>query len=150
MATPTTSEDKRKHLELAQAVITRMSSNSFLFKGWSITLVAAISAFAAKDTNRALMTIPVVSTLLFWAIDSYYLMLERAFRNIYNDVVTKDPDTIDYNLTPANVDKTFKAWVKVICRPLLVGFYGVVLIMLIILLLILNHVSLSVKVNHGA
>ena len=37
-------EVKLKHLEMIQAVITRMAKNSFLLKGWSITLTAAIFA----------------------------------------------------------------------------------------------------------
>lgn len=95
------------------------------------------------------MTIPLISTLLFWAIDAYYLMLERAFRNIYNAVASKDPTVIDYSLTPAKEDKTFRQWIKVLFRPVLVGFYGIVLIMLVILLLVLNHVSVLVTVKHG-
>jgi hypothetical protein len=35
------------HLQMIQAVITRMGSNSFLLKGWSVTLVAALFALAA-------------------------------------------------------------------------------------------------------
>ena len=34
-------ESKIAHLEMVQAVITRMAGNSFLIKGWSVTLVAA-------------------------------------------------------------------------------------------------------------
>ena len=32
-------ENKLKHLEFIQNIITRMNSNSFVIKGWSITLV---------------------------------------------------------------------------------------------------------------
>jgi hypothetical protein len=71
---------------MIQGVINRMASNQFLFKGWSITIIAGIAAFSAKDNNPALMAIPVVATLLFWAVDAYYLMLERAFRSLYDDV----------------------------------------------------------------
>ncbi|MEN9503463.1 MAG: hypothetical protein RI964_2748 [Pseudomonadota bacterium] len=38
--------DRLKHLEMLQQVITRMASNSFLIKGWSITLISALLAFA--------------------------------------------------------------------------------------------------------
>ena len=31
-------ENKRKHLEFIQQVITRMNANSFLIKGWAVTL----------------------------------------------------------------------------------------------------------------
>lgn len=34
-------EDQRKYLEMIQAVIARLASNSFILKGWSVTLVGA-------------------------------------------------------------------------------------------------------------
>jgi hypothetical protein len=45
-------EPKIAHLGFIQGVITRMGSNSFLLKGWSITLVAAIFALSAKDADQ--------------------------------------------------------------------------------------------------
>lgn len=44
-------EKKLKHLEFLQNVITRMNSNSFMIKGWAITLVSALFVLAAKDAN---------------------------------------------------------------------------------------------------
>lgn len=40
-------DNKVKHLEMIQAVINRMAQNSFLLKGWSVVLTAAIFALAA-------------------------------------------------------------------------------------------------------
>ncbi len=39
-------EDKRKHLEFIQGVINRHNSNSFMIKGWTITITAALYALA--------------------------------------------------------------------------------------------------------
>lgn len=150
MAGVTTSEDKRKHLEFIQGVISRMSSNSFLFKGWSITLIGAISAFAAKDANLALMTIPIVTTLLFWAIDAYYLMLERAFRKLYDIVAATDPASIDYKMPITDKGIKFHDWLHTLGRPILILFYGVVLIMLVVLICYLNHITVKVSLHHGA
>jgi hypothetical protein len=41
-----------KHLEFIQATIVRLASNSFLLKGWTVTLVAALFALAAKETQH--------------------------------------------------------------------------------------------------
>ena len=38
------SEDKLKHLEFIQNIITRMNTNSFLIKGWAVTIASAILA----------------------------------------------------------------------------------------------------------
>ena len=42
---------KLEHLKMLQAVITRMASNSFMVKGWCITLVSALLALSAKDAR---------------------------------------------------------------------------------------------------
>lgn len=143
-------EDKRKHLEMVQAVISSMGSNSFLFKGWSITIIAAVSAFAGSDSKPILMLIPVVSTLLFWAVDAYYLMNERAFRKLYENVAATDPKNIDFAMSPAKEYIGFKNWVKTLKTTILSLFYGVVLILLIFLILILNNINLEVIVNYGS
>lgn len=43
-------ENKIKHLEFIQLTIIRMNVNSFLVKGWLITLVAAVFVLSQKDT----------------------------------------------------------------------------------------------------
>ena len=45
-------EDFRKHLEFVQSTISRMASNSFLLKGWSVTLAAGLFALSAKDNAQ--------------------------------------------------------------------------------------------------
>ena len=82
-------EDIRVHLQMMQSVITRMADNSRACKTWAVTLVAAILVVVARfgtssgetaiEPNAAL--IALVPTILFWVLDSYYLALERAFRN---------------------------------------------------------------------
>ena len=149
MTRGSTTEDKRKHLEFIQAVINRMASNSFLFKGWSITIIAGVSAFAAQDPNPALMVVPVVATLLFWAIDAYYLMLERSFRKLYTKIAATSPDRIDYSMNVTEI--TITDWLKIAFgRPVLSIFYATVLIMLVMLALYLNNYSLEVRIINGS
>jgi hypothetical protein len=57
---------KLKDLEFIQAVIARMATNSFLFKGWAITIAAALAAFAAVESKQALLAITLISTIMFW------------------------------------------------------------------------------------
>src|SRR6266850_91700 len=104
-------EAKLKHLEFIQAVISRMATNSFLFKGWAITIAAALSAFAAINTRVALLTIAIVSTVMFWGLDGYYLWLERGFVNLHVEVAAKPEADIDFSMT---IDKTSAAgrWLR--------------------------------------
>ena len=150
MPKDTSGENKRKHLEMIQGVINRMASNQFLFKGWSITLIAAIATFSAKGNSPALMTIPIVATLLFWYVDAYYLMLERAFRNLYDEVTGKTETDIDFKMNIANRGIDFGDWFKTLWRPILVLFYGATLIALIILMLALNSIWLEITIHNGS
>ncbi len=117
---------KLKHLEFIQSVISRMATNSFLFKGWAITIAAGLSAFAAADTKAGALSIALVSTFIFWALDGYYLWLERCFIALYGNVATKDESSIDFSMT---IDKTDAArrWFKTCWRPHLWLFYGAII-----------------------
>jgi hypothetical protein len=82
------SEDaKLKHLELIHNVIARLAGNSFWLKGWSVTLVAAIFAVAAKDAAVTLLSVAIIPTLAFWGLDAFYRGQEYIFREMHKDVV---------------------------------------------------------------
>ena len=63
-------EQKMKHLEFIQNVITRMNSNSFLIKGWAITLVSALFALAANGSNINYVLISYIVILVFWVLST--------------------------------------------------------------------------------
>ena len=86
------SEEKLKHLEFIQNVITRMNSNSFQIKGWAVTLVSAILGIYIATNNDYFILLAVFPLVTSWFLDSYYLSQERRFRGLYNDVagVTKE------------------------------------------------------------
>ncbi len=79
-------QDTIKHLELIQNIITRMNTNSFQIKGWSITITSALLALYASNNTATFILIAIAPTLLFWLLDTYYLWQERKFRGVYNDV----------------------------------------------------------------
>lgn len=120
-------EAKLKHLEFIQAVITRMATNSFLFKGWTITIAAGLSAFAAVESRTALLVLALVSTLLFWGLDGYYLWLECCFREMYKQVAAKAEAAIDFTMTPSKPDPV-RTWLKTCKRPHLIAFYGAIIV----------------------
>lgn len=77
----------KEHLEMIQALITRMGSNSFAVKTWSVGLVAALLAFAAeKDATPWRILVALVPVVIFWYLDAFYLRQERLFRRLYDAV----------------------------------------------------------------
>jgi hypothetical protein len=118
-------EAKLKHLEFIQAVITRMATNSFLFKGWAITVAVGLGAFAAVDSKGALLAITIISTAMFWGLDGYYLSLERCFRKLYREVAATNPADITFAMEPVKADHPARAWLRIcFSRPHLWFFYG--------------------------
>jgi hypothetical protein len=123
-------ESKLKHLEFIQAVISRMSNSSFLFKGWAITLAAGLSAFAAVNAKVALLVIALLSTLLFWGLDGYYLWLEHCFVTLYAKVANQPEKQIDFSmrLEKGKRWQAFCTWLATCFRPHLWAFYGVIMV----------------------
>lgn len=91
-------ENKLKHLEMIQGIINRMASNSFALKGWAVTLVAGIFALASKDTDKIYFLIAYVPIVVFWFLDSYYLLQERLFRSLYGKVRQLPENEIDFDM----------------------------------------------------
>lgn len=141
----TTAEDKRKHLEFIQGVINRLSSNTFLFKGWSITIIVAVFTAMITTQNYDLMWLSLVVTLIFWFIDAYYLMLEQSYRKLYNKVAETDIEKIDYKM---NVKEyiCFSAWIKAFKRPVLLMFYGTILV-IAMCIIIGSNFEISLIIN---
>ena len=79
-------EYKIRHLEFIQAAIDRMANNSFLIKGWCITLVSALLGLAAKDNDQKFIIVVFFPALMFWLLDAYYLRQERLFRKKYDEI----------------------------------------------------------------
>lgn len=90
--------NKHKHLDFIQSAINRMAGNLFLLKGWSITLIAALFALAAKDANKSYFLIAYFPLFIFWALDGYFLSQERKFRALYDHVRTLDESQIDFSM----------------------------------------------------
>ena len=80
------------HLQIVQGVIQRMAENSRSCKVWCVTLVSAILVLVAqtKESQHALIALAPIA--LFWLLDSYYLALERGFRESYDALVGKVHD----------------------------------------------------------
>lgn len=99
-------DNKIKHLEMIQSVISRMSKNSFALKGWSVTLVSGIFALSAKDSDRMFFLTAYIPIVIFWGLDSYYLMLERKYRLLYEIVRNKKEEQInfDMNITISTIE----------------------------------------------
>jgi hypothetical protein len=133
-----------KRLDHLQAMIQRLAGNSFLIKGWAITLVTAILGFALKDPARtaSLAWFGIVPTLVFWGLDGYYLAVERAVRIQYNasSLALKIANYLDANV--GNLpDPDIKIAAIGICRWLQAAFTRATFILYLALLAVVVAVG---------
>ena len=92
-------DNKYKHMDYIQSTITRMGSNSFYLKGWTITIVAAIVALSIKESDWKIYACALFLTIMFWFLDSYYLKQEKLFRELYKKVPSETDDCrIDFSM----------------------------------------------------
>jgi len=90
--------DKHKHLEFIQNIITRMNTNSFQIKGMSIFISSALLTLTASNYNILYISIVYLSLFIFWGLDSYYLSQEKGYRSLYDEIRKLSNDEIDFNL----------------------------------------------------
>jgi hypothetical protein len=121
--TTTYSEDRRKHFEIIQAVIARMAGNSFLIRGWSVTLLAALFALAAQGANRSFAVIAYFPCVMFWCLDTYYLRQERLFRGLY-DAAVADPGATTVPLYSMRLGGAVVGVGDVFFSPTMLLFHG--------------------------
>lgn len=116
--------DHHKHMEFVQAIITRLANNSFLLKGWSLTLVSALLGFAVSQDHVTLAAAAALPAIAFWLLDTYYLRQERAFRNIYDAVAAGTVK--DFKINPRRYAPRH-SWCAVGFSVSLSLFYGAML-----------------------
>lgn len=118
-------EKKLKHLEFIQNIITRMNANSFLIKGWAITLVSALFALASKDANKNYVLVSYIAIPVFWILDGFFISQERKFRALYDAVRIKSEDAIDFSMDISPYKKGRYTWAAGITSNTLLLFYGI-------------------------
>lgn len=125
------------HLGFVQGIISRMGANSFLLKGWSVTLVAAMFALSVRDTDKRFMMIAYVPIFVFWALDAYFLHQEKLFRLLYQKIATgvisSDEFTLDVSVVRDDVPSLFSVFSSVT----LFSFHGTIVLVVLFAMFVL-------------
>lgn len=127
-------DGKKEYLQMLQEPICRMSTISAIFKGFSATIVAGISAISYASTNILVLGLSFLPVLAFAVLDVYYLKLERKFRFLFNQVRT-DKHEIDFSMELTNdpieiISAKARAW-DCIKSPSIYLFYPLMLLILL-------------------
>ncbi len=131
-------ENKVAHLEMIQAVIARMAGNSFFIKGWSVTLVAALFALAAANTNELFVYLAYFPAFMFWALDAYFLRQERLFRKLYDSVRGAENERVDFSMNTRPFEKSVDGTWSVAWSYTLRLFHGTITATIIVVMLVIK------------
>ncbi len=127
--------NKQKHLEMIQGVVNRLSKNSFLLKGWSVTLFSALLAFSTHNNNVNLVYFACLPITLLWGLDAFFLRQEKLFRKLYDLVRELPEDKIDFSMDTDQImgNNRPKRW-KIFLSKTLIPFHGPLLLTIIIMI----------------
>ena len=101
-----------KHMELLTQVIGRISNTSFLIKGWAITLVVATIAFTGRGEDRTVLYVVFLPICVLWALDAYYLMIERGLRRRFVVVSRTAEPQVDFDMSPLYPKRPARAFLS--------------------------------------
>ena len=129
-------QEKIKHLEFIQNIITRMNTNSFQIKTFGITIISALLVIYASNKNEMFIIISIIATSLFWFLDTYYLQQERKFRGVYNNIsgLKKDIDIKNFEMPIHKFTGGDYNYFKVLISKTIFFFYGFIILILAVLL----------------
>jgi len=126
-----------KEIEIIQDIIKRMAFNSFMIKGWAITLV--VVTLLLKGTEKYQVWLAFIPLLVFWFLDAYFLWQERMYRKLYGWVINNRLKTDEYlfDMNAYRFRNEVQSITRIIFSITLGWFYGSIAILIIIYALIL-------------
>lgn len=139
-----TVDELYKHLQLIQAVVSRLAQNSFALKGWAVTLVSAVLVLAAtKGLEPRFILVALLPAFLFWGLDGYYLHQERLFRKWYDAVrLGKAPaDAGPFSMTTSPVRGDAPGWWRTCWSATIGWLYGFLVVLIILTSLLASTIK---------
>lgn len=131
-------EDLFKEIDLIQECIRRMSHNSFMVKGWALTVLAGVTAFTHGDNFKDVVLLICSTTIpfvCFWLLDAFFLHIERKYRRMYDIMLEKrrkGDTTNQFELNPKHIN--VNCFGKTLFSATLSLFYGIPLLCCIVVI----------------
>jgi hypothetical protein len=120
-----------KEIEIIQEIIKRMAYNSFMIKGWAVTLVVVTLLLRGTKIQAFIAFIPL---FVFWFLDAYFLWQERMYRKLYDWVVRNRWETDEYlfDLNAYRFRNEVQSRLRIMFSITLVWFYGSVTLLVLL------------------
>ena len=116
-----------KEIDLIQDCIKRMANNSFLLKGWTVSLVVIVLAIGKDHEFKKVFPILMLLIACFWYLDAFFLRTEKMYRKMYEWVIKNRKNTEEYlyHLDPHRFSNDVAGEIKIMFSKTLCVFYGI-------------------------
>jgi hypothetical protein len=133
-----------EHLKMIQKVIDRMAQNSFLLRGWSVTLATGMLAVAVAEEKRRFAFLALLPALALWGLDAFYLRQERLFRGLHDNVCLAfgSKDATTFSMDTRNIQNV-RSWFKTLFAKVVIGLHGPLLVVILTAALLVHRDALS-------
>lgn len=137
-----------KEIDLIQSCINRMAKNSFMIKGWALTIFAGVITFSKMEAiNNLWMLICtiLVPYVAFWLLDAFFLHTERKYCKMYAWVIQerkRGNTEYQYDLNPERFKEDVGCMLCSFFSKTLLLFYGIPTIVIIALIVHLIYQSI--------
>jgi len=118
-----------KEIDIIQNIIKRMASNSFLIKGWTLSLIVITMLLKGNQPKVIIAFIPL---FIFWGLDAYFLRIERRYRELFNWVIDNRMSSIEniFKMDYKRFNCEVKSYIETVYSTTLFWFYGSITILL--------------------
>ncbi|SDD70195.1 hypothetical protein [Sporomusa acidovorans] len=123
-----------EEIKIIQDIIKRMNGNSFMIKGWTLTLVVATLLFKVDAKMANQVPIVFIPIILFWFLDAYYLQQERTFREMNRWIANNRLETEEhlFDFSPERFKNNVPNLIEMTKSETVFLFYGSVSILVLI------------------
>lgn len=128
-----------KEIDLIQSCIKRMANNSFLIKGWTLSLIVIVLSLSLKENVNIIFLsfILLIPILTFWFLDSFFLQTEKKFRKMHEWVIKNRENSNEYlyDLNPKRFDKEVQSRFRIMMSATLWPFYFIPFFVLVVIII---------------
>lgn len=129
-------EELHKEIDLIQGCINRMANNSFLLKGWLVSILAVVVALSLDNLDKFVIVFTItVITISFWYLDAFFLRTEKLYRKMYEWVLEhrkQGKTDYQYDLNPHRFDTQVEGVLSTMFSETLRWFYGTIIFLITI------------------
>lgn len=125
-----------EEIKIIQDIIKRLAFNSFMIKGWAITLVVVTLLLKGDKYQVLISFIPLI---VFWFLNAYFLRQERMYRKLYDWVISNRLKTDEYlfDMNAYRFEGDVQSKFRIMFSITLGWFYGCIAILIVMYILVL-------------